>query len=112
MKRLITILLLLITSIAYSQSKKAEEIKIITSAECDICKKRIESSLIYEKGVKFCKLDVDSKILTVTYNPGKTTPEKIKQAVAKIGYDADGVPADTSAYSKLPECCKKGAHQE
>lgn len=92
--------------------KTSEEIKIKTSAECDMCKKRIESNLKYEKGIKFCTLDVPSKVLTVTYNPEKTSSEKIKQAVSKLGYDADDMVADSVTYTKLPECCKKGAHQE
>ena len=104
--------MLLLSTTVFAQTKKTTEIKIKTSAECDMCKKRIESNLIYEKGIKFCKLDVDSKVLTVTYNAEKTSPEKIKQAVSKIGYDADDVKADSTAYEKLPECCKKGAHQE
>ena len=111
-KTFLIALTILFAGIVNAQTKKTEEIKIKTSAECDMCKKKIESTLIYEKGVKFCKLDVDSKILTVTYNAEKTSPEKIKLAVGKIGYDADDVKADSTAYEKLPECCKKGAHQE
>lgn len=111
-KNILLLAMLLVSNLLFAQSKKEAQVKIKTSAECDMCKKRIESNLIYEKGVKFCKMDIDSKVLTVTYNPEKTSPEKIKQAVGKIGYDADDVKADSITYNKLPECCKKGAHQE
>jgi hypothetical protein len=43
----------------------------------------------------------------VTYNKGKTSPEKIRKAISKVGYDADNVTADPKAYSKLDACCKK-----
>lgn len=89
-----------------------EEVKIKTSAVCGMCKKTIEKDLAYEKGVVSSELDVESKELTVKYNPQKTNPAKIKKAVTKIGYDADELPAKPKAYKKLPECCKKdkGVH--
>lgn len=110
MKTKIILILLLFISNAevFSQNKKTAEIKIQTSAECDQCKKKIESNLVYEKGVKFCSLDVPSKVLVVKYNSEKTSPEKIKLALSKLGYDADEIKADSSAYSNLPACCKKG----
>lgn len=109
-KKIIVLALVIVSNIAFAQTKKTAEIKIQTSAECDMCKKRIESGLAYEKGIKFSNLDVPTKVLTVTYNTDKTSPEKIKQAVSKLGYDADEVKADSIAYTKLPSCCKAGAH--
>lgn len=90
------------------ESANTAEIKIKTSAICDMCKETIEKNLAFEKGIKKSNLDVDSKIITVTYNPQKITPEKIRAAIAKTGYDADDVPADPKAYKKLDDCCKKG----
>ena len=78
-----------------------------TSAVCDMCKARIEKSLAYEKGVQSAVLDVPSKVLTVTYRADKTTPEALRTAVQKTGYDADELPADARAYNRLPDCCKK-----
>lgn len=81
--------------------------KIKTSAVCDMCKETIEKAMAYEKGVKTSNLDVDSKILTVTYDPKKTTIEKLRLAIVKSGYDADGQIADEKAYNNLHACCKK-----
>lgn len=106
--KLITIALLFLSQLSFAQSKKNVVIKIQTSAECDQCKKRIESNLAYEKGVKFCRLDVPSKVATVTYNAEKTSPEEIKKAISKLGYSADEIPANKEAYDALPECCKSG----
>jgi len=63
--------------------------------------------LLFEKGIKKVTLDLDTKVATVIYNPKKTDEEKIRIAITKIGYDADSLAADQSAYSKLPDCCKK-----
>lgn len=81
-----------------------------TSAECGMCKKKIEEALVFEKGVKSATLDVKSQVLTVEYKANKTTPETICKAVAELGYDCGEVEANPSAYEELPECCKKGAH--
>lgn len=106
MKSKITTLLLCImlaTTFVFAQS----EVRIKTSAECETCKKKLEGNLKYEKGIKFVKLNLDDKVLSVNYNPKKTSPEEIKKAISKLGYDADDVKADSLEYSRLPECCKK-----
>ncbi|OUJ72437.1 heavy-metal-associated domain-containing protein [Hymenobacter crusticola] len=85
----------------------AEQVQFKTSAVCDMCKARLEKSMAYEKGVQAANLDVQSKLLTVTYRPDKTTPEALRTAVQRTGYDADGQTADARAYDRLPDCCKK-----
>ncbi|WP_205502033.1 heavy-metal-associated domain-containing protein [Rufibacter psychrotolerans] len=89
--------------------KKGEEVKFKTSAVCGMCKATLEKGLAYEKGVEKATLDVDSKILTVTYNGQKTSVEKLKKAVNDLGYDADNAPATPRAYDRLDACCKKDA---
>ncbi|MFH0866865.1 MAG: heavy metal-associated domain-containing protein [Bacteroidota bacterium] len=89
-------------------SAKTDTVKILTSAVCGMCKTRIESNMAYEKGVVEVVLDVDSRICTIVYKTDKTDPDKLRQAISKIGYDADSVLADPKAYEKLPACCKKG----
>jgi copper chaperone CopZ len=92
---------------AATKAKGTEQVQFKTSAVCDMCKARLEKSLAYEKGVQAAHLDVPSKVLTVTYNPAKTTTAVLRTAVQKTGYDADEATADNRAYERLPECCKK-----
>jgi mercuric ion binding protein len=101
--------LFLHTAVAQSQPDNVE-LKLKTSAQCDMCKKRIEKKISLEKGVKSVVLDVDSKVLTIVYNKTKTDAKALKTAVSKVGYDAEDVVADPTAYKKLPECCQKGGH--
>jgi mercuric ion binding protein len=115
MKNLIITVSIITLSIgAWAQPKKAstvelQTIQIKTSVVCDMCKETLEKAMAYEKGVKSSNLDVASKILTVTYDPKKTTSDKIKLAVTKTGYDADEMLADVKAYDNLNMCCKKDA---
>ncbi|UYZ64831.1 heavy-metal-associated domain-containing protein [Hymenobacter weizhouensis] len=105
--------LLLPASGAFAQGTPAKtgkgtaQVQVKTSAVCDMCKARLEKSLAYEKGVQAAVLDVPSQMLTVTFRPDKTTPEALRTAVQRTGYDADTQPADARAYDRLPECCKK-----
>ncbi|MDB5235709.1 MAG: MerP protein [Hymenobacter sp.] len=95
------------TPVAQGKTAGLATAQFKTSAVCDMCKTRIEKSLAYEKGVQSAVLDVPSKVLTVNYRADKTTPAALRAAVQKTGYDADELTADTRAYNRLPDCCKK-----
>ena len=103
----ILILMMLLATELFATDGKIDTIKIKTSSQCDECKETIEEALAFEKGVKTADLDVETRIVTVTYKKSKTSPEKIRKAISKVGYDADDVAADPKAYSKLDACCKK-----
>lgn len=115
----LVLLLLMSGSRAFAQTaetkqpeSRKETIQIKTSAECEMCKTRIEKEMGNMKGVKSADLDLTTRILTVTYNPKKTNPDAIRQAIAKVGYDADDVKANNKSFQKLPECCKKNSGKE
>jgi len=106
---IILILVVVLPFSGFSQkASKTDTIQIQTSAICGMCEERIEQGLAFEKGVKNVTLDDKTKVVTVKYNVTKTTPEKIRETISKLGYDADDVEADPKAYAKLPACCKKG----
>ena len=100
----LSITMFLISSIVFSQ-KVTEVIKV--SAQCGMCKERIEKLLMLEKGVKTADVDLEKKTATVTFNSKKTNLDKLRKAISKAGHDADDVVADPKAYEKLPACCKK-----
>lgn len=108
-KNIIVLLLFFLASINLQaqDNKKVKEIDISTSAQCQMCKDKIESTLKAEKGVKSATLDLTTKIVTVEYKNWETQPEKLRKALTEIGYDADDMQADEEAYKNLPACCKK-----
>ncbi|MFN3850149.1 MAG: heavy-metal-associated domain-containing protein [Spirosomataceae bacterium] len=105
---LLTLITLIFSGLVMATPPKTAEAKFKTSAVCGMCKKRIERDLGVTKGVVESKLNLDDKVVTITYNPKKTSPDKLKAAISKIGYDADDVMADKNAHDALPDCCKKG----
>ncbi len=94
------------------KNKGNQEVSIQTSAQCEMCKERIEKALAFEKGVKRAELDLETKKVMVVYNGKKTDANSIRQVIAGVGYDADDVPAENKAYDELPACCQKGGHDQ
>ena len=98
--------------IGYAQTKTAT-IQVKTSIYCDHCKrcescgKRLQEAVFTEKGVK--RVDIDDKVnsVKIVYNAAKTTPEKLRLAIAKVGFDADDVKGNPEAYAKWDDCCKR-----
>lgn len=106
------IALALVVSGVVAQSPKKAEIDILTSAQCGMCKETLEKVMAFEKGVVTSELNLETKVLKVTYKPAKTSPEAIRKAISDAGYDADEVKADPEAYKKLADCCKKPEDRE
>jgi|KBSSwiStaDraftv2_1062776.scaffolds.fasta_scaffold2381978_2 copper chaperone CopZ len=104
-KNILLAFLVAVASCLFAQENMAE-LKIRTSAICETCKKTIEHDMSFEKGVKSVKLDLDSNVVVVVYNPAKTDENKIRLALTKAGYDADSLKADPKAIQKLPKCCR------
>lgn len=84
-----------------------KEVKVKTSAICKMCKSRLERNLGLSKGIEEASLNLDNKVMTVRYNPKRTSEQKIKEIISKTGYQADDVPAVESAHDKLPKCCQR-----
>lgn len=105
---LLVLVLLFVSSLGFSQKPtgKTETVVIQTSAECDECKERIEGALNYTKGIKFAELDLLSRKLTVKFKNDVISLAEIKKQVSLLGYNADEVLADSTAFEKLPACCK------
>jgi mercuric ion binding protein len=91
---------------ALTAQEPKQTIAIKSSVVCDMCKRKVQKALAF-KGVEKSTVNLETKMITVTYDAQQTTPEKIKSAISKAGYDADEVKADPKAYKKLDKCCKK-----
>lgn len=96
-------------AMAQGKGKKVgnQTLDIKTSAQCEMCEERITTALNVQKGIKSVKINLESKVASVTYNSNQIAPEKIRETIALAGYDADDKKANAAAYKKLPGCCKK-----
>ncbi|HBF87292.1 MAG TPA: MerP protein [Bacteroidales bacterium] len=105
--KIIVVLVSIFIGIKVSAQKNLAEVSIQTSAQCGMCKDRIEKNMVFEKGVVDALLYMDTKIVVIKYKTNKTNIDNLRNGIAKLGYDADNIPADPKAYEKLPPCCKK-----
>jgi len=71
---------------------------------CEMCKDRIENTARI-KGVRSAVWDVDSKILSLVFNPSKVSLQKIQNKIVAVGHDIETKKANISVYTALPACC-------
>lgn len=107
-KNISLLLLLFSTTISYAQVNKpvskdtAVSFKVFGA--CEQCKTRIETTL-KSKGVKSALWDVDTKQLSLVYNPAIISIEKIQNRIVAVGHDLVNRKAKASVYNELPACC-------
>jgi len=56
---------------------------------CLGCKKKITESIKTLDGIIKVKVNLDTKIVTVTYDDAKTAPDKIINAISEAGYESE-----------------------
>jgi copper chaperone CopZ len=119
MKKLLSILCLTLAfTFAQAQTEtesktdsKVSETTFKVNGVCGMCKDRIEAAAMRTSGVKMADWDKKTQMLKVVYKSNKTTDEEIQKSVANVGHETETMPADSTSYAKLPDCCryKEGA---
>ena len=71
---------------------------------CEQCKNRIEGAL-KTKGIKSANWNVDTKMLTVSYDSSRISLPKIHSRLAAAGHDTYLKKAPDAVYRSLPQCC-------
>jgi len=84
--------------------KKDSTFTLLVSGNCGMCKTRIEEAA-EGKGVKSARWQAETQLLTLTIDPKQTDKEAIKERIAKVGHDADGLLAPDEVYEGLHSCC-------
>ncbi|RYG06875.1 MAG: copper chaperone [Chitinophagaceae bacterium] len=92
---------------ASAQVKVVDRATISTPGlQCEMCKTKIETYLMRQDGIKAVKVDLKKKVVGVQWITDRTNIENIKTMIANLGFDADDVTKEESAYKRLPPCCK------
>ena len=68
------------------------------------CKPRIETAS-KGKGVVSAVWNADTKMLTLVYDPSKTTIDKVQKRILDAGHDVENKKAKEIIYKSLPPCC-------
>ena len=110
MKLFLAITALLFTFMATAQSKQTIVVKTPNTCNhckvCETCGGKLETDLYFVRGIKLVTYNEADQTTTVVYKTKLITPDKIRQEIAKLGFAADGVPADPKGYEQRDGCCK------
>ena len=96
MKRIISLTLPLLLSVCMMAADKRQTVIFDVDIHCQACITKIEKNIAFERGVKDLVCDLDTKTVTVTYDPSKTDIRRLQAAFAKINKPAKvhGEPAE------------------
>lgn len=108
MKKIVAILLMMISLVTVAQEKKSKNKKaeFKVNGNCEMCEKRIEKAAFSVKGVKSADWHVDHHDIHLIYDENKCSLADIKKAIAKAGHDTEDFKATNEDYEKLHGCCK------
>ena len=86
MKKIFLALFTLLLAGSVMAQNKVEKVTFYVNFHCEMCIKKVEENLPFEKGVKDFKTDLKGKSIVITYNPEKTDSEKLRKAIEKLGF--------------------------
>jgi periplasmic mercuric ion binding protein len=91
------------TKAVVTDKQKTETFKVW--GNCDMCKNRIEKAVKAE-GASSADWNKSTKMLSVTFDPSKTSVDSFSKKLASVGHDTEKYKADDKAYEALDACCK------
>ena len=94
---------------ANAKAGQSEVVYFIPNIHCERCQAKIEKAITLEKGVKDLVFDLKAQKLTIVYQKQETTPEKLRQALAKMGYEAKSDATTAQPQNSTREnrsCCR------
>ncbi len=96
-KAILALLIIMMPASVTAQEKGRETatVKYDTSIDCQNCVNTIMKNLPFEKGVRDVTCNLQTKVVTIKYNPDKTKPELLKRALEKLGYTAKEIAEKT-----------------
>lgn len=103
------VLLMTISAVTFSQTtaqkspvQKTETFKVW--GQCGMCKDRIEKTVKAE-GATSSSWDAKTEMLSVTFDPSRTSKDALSKKLASVGHDTEKYKADDKVYAALPGCC-------
>jgi len=83
-------------------TKKENEFYV--KGNCESCKARIEKAA-KDAGADSAEWDAERQIVTLNFDPNKTSSDKILKKIAEVGHDNEKYKSSDNTYKNLPSCC-------
>ena len=91
---------------AAKQEAAITKVSLSVQGACGMCKTVIENAAKAVAGVKSASWDLQTKVLSLEFDSGKTSLNAVSKAIAATGYDTEKDRAPDAAYNALHGCCK------
>ncbi len=89
MKRFLTLLCVAMLSVGFAFAKGEKQTVVFNvDIHCQGCVNKIEKNIAFEKGVKDLICDINTKTVTVVFDPTKTNVETLQKAFAALNKPA------------------------
>ena len=72
---------------------------------CGMCQKTIQGAAA-TAGASKADWDKETTMITVVFDPARTSVDAIQKSIAQAGYDNDGYKGVEEAYNNLHACCQ------
>ena len=105
MKKIASIVAIMLISFSYGQSKNAKA-SMEVDGVCGMCKARIEKAAVRTKGVKSAVWSIQTHELSLIYDARKTNLDSVAKNVAAVGHDTKSIKATEEAYLSVDACCR------
>jgi Cu(I)/Ag(I) efflux system membrane fusion protein len=90
----------------HKMEANVEQTSFKVSGNCSMCKERIEAAAKTIAGVNSAEWDMETKMIKVSFNKGKTSLADIHKAIAHAGHDTEKETTPQQVYDNLPACCQ------
>ena len=106
MKKVLSLVIIMISLLGTTSviaQTKTDSFKVY--GNCNMCKKRIEKATAVD-GIVKANWNVETKMMTVSYDSSKLTAGAIQKKISAAGHDTEKEKAADEVYDKLPGCCR------
>lgn len=92
----------------FSANAKTESLELNTNMHCGACKTKIENSLKTMNGIEKSDVNLETKVVKLSYNSEKVSKDNIVKTIADLGFKADEVSANVDS-KDAKSCSTKDA---
>ncbi len=109
MKKIWILLIMIFFTVGVVNAQKrrtTKRVQIKVPVECQACQHLIERYFKREPGIVRMQISYRKNLVRVMYNSERTTPSRIRNTIAYLGFNADTVKANPESQRRLPPCCR------
>ena len=79
---------------------EAKEVTFKVNLHCQSCVKKVQENISFEKGVKGLHVCLEDQVISIKYDPAKTSEETLKNAIVKLGVPVLGIAENGHQHNK------------